>query len=103
SGLGGTVSLNPFGLTASVEGLYSERLGEWAPELVASIQGFTSKIGPNGTTYIVEYVFNGHDPASRAEAGADLVRAGSRGQTLAVLDQLTRPLDRRHYANVYLE
>jgi hypothetical protein len=100
---GGIVSANPLGLTASVEGLVSERQEEWRPELVASIQGFTPKIGANGTTYILEYVFNGHNPASRAEASADLARAVSREQTFTVMDQLTRALGRRHYANLYLE
>jgi hypothetical protein len=102
---GGTVSANPFGLTASVEALVSggDAGDEWRPELVASIQGFTPKIGANGTTYVFEYVYNGHMPATGAAAIGELGSAVLGEQALLALDRLTRPLGRRHYANLYLE
>jgi hypothetical protein len=100
---GGIASVNPFGLTASVEALVSQRDAAWAPELTASIQGFTSKVGANGTTYILEYVYQGHNATTRAEASMELVSSVVTERSLATMEQLTRALGRRHYANLYLE
>lgn len=102
---GGIASITPFGLTTSVEALFSKAPfdGGYQPNLVASIQGFTPKIGANGMTYILEYLYSGDQPGSAAEAGADLARAVRAGESFFVVDRLTRPLGRRHYANLYLE
>ena len=102
---GGTIVTNPFGLTASVEALFSggNAGDDWKPDLVASIQGFTQKIGANGTTYILEYVYNGSLPASAADAGGELAQGVLGEQALLVLDRMTRPLGRRQYVNLYVE
>jgi hypothetical protein len=102
---GGIVSTTPFGITASVEALWTEAPygGDYEPELVASLQGFTSAIGANGTTYVLEFYANQHMPTTAVEDGADLARAVERGQQLIVADWLTRPLHRRNYFDLYLE
>jgi hypothetical protein len=102
---GGTIVTNPFGLTASVEALFSggNDGDDWKPDLVASLQGFTPSVGANGTTYILEYVYNGSLPATAADAGGELAQGVLGEQALLVLDRMTRPLGRRHYLNLYLE
>jgi hypothetical protein len=102
---GGIVSTTPFGLTLSAEALWQEAAfgGDYQPELVVSLQGFTSAIGPSGTTYIVEYYHDGPLPGTGADAQAELVRGIERGDAFLVVDRLTRPLGRQNYLDLYLE
>jgi hypothetical protein len=100
---GGIASANPFGLTASVEALWTEAPygGDYRPELIASIQGFASSIGPSGLTYVLEYYLNAHLPQD--DDGAEVLRAILRGRDLLAVDRLTRALGRRQYLNLYVE
>jgi hypothetical protein len=102
---GGIVSTTPFGITASVEALWTEADygGDYRPDLVASFQGFSAGVGANGMTYVLEYVHKGHGAANAAESAADLARAIERGRGLVVAQLLTQPLARRDYFDLYLE
>lgn len=101
---GGILSLAPFGITTSVEGIVREDpYGTLRPELIASLQGFWSGVGANGTDWVVEYYYNGHGLESEDELISELVHAVEQGRTLYAADLLTRALSRTHYLNLYLE
>jgi hypothetical protein len=101
---GGTISTAPFGITTSVEAIFREDIeGVYRPELIASLQGFWSEIGANGTTWVAEYYYNGHGLDSEEHLIAELIDAVERGRTLYAADLLTRALSRSHYLNLYLE
>src|SRR5262249_51987392 len=103
---GGMLSVTPFGLTFSVEALFTEHPtgdNRWLPELVGSFEAFIKKLGPNGTILILEYILNAHLPTSGSDADREIERAIVRGRSFLVADRLTRTLDRAQYAAFYLE